>query len=89
LHGDNQTILKERYTFDHNPDVISNEVTVFDHALTRLCIVTKLSPQSRPAAVVVEDNCMENNYQYRHPGRTVVSRRRRNAHAYKERSATS
>jgi len=37
LHADNQTIVKERYTFDRNdPDVISNEVTVFDHALTHL-----------------------------------------------------
>ena len=31
LHADNQTIVKERYTFDKSvPDVISNEVTVLD-----------------------------------------------------------
>jgi hypothetical protein len=42
LHADNQTIVKECYTFDrNNPDVTSNEVTVFDHALTRPWIVTK------------------------------------------------
>jgi hypothetical protein len=31
LHADNQTIVKERYTFDRDdPDLISNEVTVID-----------------------------------------------------------
>ena len=42
LHADNQTVVKERYTFDKNePDVIHNEVTVFDHALTHPWTVTK------------------------------------------------
>jgi hypothetical protein len=42
LHADNQTIVKERYTFDpDNPDVISNEVTVLDHALIHPWTVTK------------------------------------------------
>ena len=62
LHADNQTIVKERYTFDGNtPNVITNEVTVFDHALTRPWTVTKRcrrDPNPRPWWV--EDNCMEN-----------------------------
>ena len=63
LHADNQTVVKERYTFDKNePDVIHNEVTVFDHALTHPWTVTKhyrRSPDRHPWWV--EDNCMENN----------------------------
>src|SRR5436309_14282963 len=61
LHADNQTIVKEHYTFDRFfPDVISNEVTVFDHALTHPWTVIKhyrRSPKSHPWWV--EDNCME------------------------------
>jgi hypothetical protein len=63
LHADNQTVVTERYTFDKNePDVIHNEVTVFDHALTRPWTVTKhyrRSPDPHPWWI--EDNCMENN----------------------------
>lgn len=63
LHADNQTIVKERYTFNKNePNDIYNEVTVFDHALTRPWIVTKhyrRSPDPHPWWV--EDNCPENN----------------------------
>jgi hypothetical protein len=71
LHADNQTIVKERYTFDNNdrPEVINNEVTVFDHALTRPWTVTKhyrRSPQAHPWWV--EDNCMENNNHIRIQG---------------------
>src|SRR6516162_6338376 len=48
LHADDQTIVKERYTFDKNdPDVISNEERY------------RRSPNPRPWWV--EDNCMENN----------------------------
>jgi hypothetical protein len=71
LHSDNQTIVKERYTFDNNerPEVINNEVTVFDHALTRPWTVTKhyrRSPEAHPWWV--EDNCMENNNHIRIQG---------------------
>jgi hypothetical protein len=63
LHADNQTIVKERYTFNKNePNDIYNEVTVIDHALTRPWIVTKhyrRSPDPHPWWV--EDNCPENN----------------------------
>jgi hypothetical protein len=71
LHFDNQTIVKERYTFDNSerPQVINNEVTVFDHALTRPWTVTKhyrRSPEAHPWWV--EDNCMENNNHIRIQG---------------------
>jgi hypothetical protein len=63
LHADNQTIVRERYTFDkNNPNVITNEVVVIDHALTHPWIVTKRyqrGPDRQPWWV--EDNCMENN----------------------------
>jgi hypothetical protein len=70
LHGDNQTIVKERYTFDRNdPDVISNEVTVIDHALTHPWTVTKHYRRSpNPHPWWVEDNCMENNSRIRIQG---------------------
>jgi hypothetical protein len=70
LHADNQTIVKERYTFDKNePDVIHNEVTVFDHALTHPWTVTKHYRRSPiPQPWWVEDNCMENNSHIRIQG---------------------
>jgi hypothetical protein len=70
LHADNQTIVKERYTFDdRHPDVITNEVTVFDHALTRPWSVTKrYRRESNPHPWWVEDNCMENNNHIRIQG---------------------
>jgi hypothetical protein len=90
LHADNQTVVKERYTFDKNePDVIHNEVTVFDHALTHPWTVTKhyrRSPDRHPWWV--EDNCMENN-RHQDPGRALLSQRRRHDHAGKEGSAAS
>jgi hypothetical protein len=70
LHADNQTIVTERYTFDKNePDVIHNEVTVFDHALTHPWTVTKHYRRSPiPQPWWVEDNCMENNSHIRIQG---------------------
>ena len=63
LHADNQTFVKERYTFKKDkPNDIYNEVTVFDDALTRPWTVTKhyhRSPIDKPWWV--EDNCSENN----------------------------
>jgi hypothetical protein len=70
LHADGGTIVKERYTFDRsNPDVITNEVTVFDHALTRPWTVTKhYRHEPNPHPWWVEDNCMENNNHIRIQG---------------------
>jgi hypothetical protein len=63
LHEDNQTIVKERYYLDKaNPDLLHNQVTVFDHALTRPWTVTKTlqrEPNARP--YWREVSCAENN----------------------------
>jgi hypothetical protein len=70
LHADGETIVKERYTFDRNtPDVINNEVTVLDHALTHPWTVTKHYRRNpNPYPWWVEDNCMENNNHLRVQG---------------------
>jgi hypothetical protein len=70
LHADNQTIVKERYTFDEStPDIISNEVTVLDHALTHPWTVIKhYRRRPDPNPWWVEDNCMENNNHLRIQG---------------------
>ena len=42
LHADNETIIKERITLDKaNPNLLHNEITTIDHALTRPWVVTK------------------------------------------------
>ncbi len=63
LHRDNATIVKERIYLDKaDPDIFHDEVTVFDHALTRPWTVTKSyrrEPDPRP--YWREVNCAENN----------------------------
>ena len=63
LHKDNQTIVKERIYLDKaDPNILRNEVTVTDHALTRPWTVTKSfrrEPDARP--YWREVNCAENN----------------------------
>ena len=42
LHFDNQSIFKERFYLDHdNPNILHDEITVLDHALTRPWSVDK------------------------------------------------
>jgi len=62
LHEDNQTIVKERLYLDKGDlDIMHNEITVFDHALTRPWTVNKR--YSRIHNVLwYEDNCTENNH---------------------------
>ena len=63
LHRDNATIVKGRIYLDKaDPDIFHDEVTVFDHALTRPWTVTKSyrrEPDPRP--YWREVNCAENN----------------------------
>jgi hypothetical protein len=61
LHKDNQTIIKERIYLDQaNPDVLRDEITTIDHALTRPWTVTKsFSRQKNPTWT--EYDCNENN----------------------------
>jgi hypothetical protein len=63
LHEDNQTIIKERIHLDaENRNVLHNQITVFDHALTRPWTVNKAyrrNPNPRPVWHEIE--CAEGN----------------------------
>jgi hypothetical protein len=63
LHFDNQSTFKERLHLDKtDPNILHNEITVFDHALTRPWSVNKTyrrSPDPRPSWP--ESNCAKNN----------------------------
>ena len=67
LHRDNQTIIKERFFLDQSdPDVLHDEITVIDHALTGPWTVTRnyrREPDPRP--VWREVVCAENNLHVR------------------------
>jgi hypothetical protein len=63
LHADNQTIIKERiYSDKANRNILHDEITLIDNALTRPWTVTKdyrRSPQARPRWP--DSVCVENN----------------------------
>jgi hypothetical protein len=63
LHSDNQSTFKERFRLDKaDPNILHDEITVFDHALTRPWSVDKTfvrNPNPRPNWP--ESNCNENN----------------------------
>ncbi len=63
LHKDNQTIVKERIHLDqHDPDILIDELTTIDHALTRPWTVTKRYHRVKnPQPVWLEEVCAENN----------------------------
>jgi hypothetical protein len=65
LAFDNESIFKERFHLDNNdPNVFHNEITVFDHALTRPWSVDKSfrrNPNPRPSWR--ETSCTEGNNQ--------------------------
>ena len=61
LHPDNQTVTKERIYLDKaDPNILRDEITVYDHALTRPWTVTRGYQRDR-APVWIEDHCAENN----------------------------
>jgi hypothetical protein len=61
LHPDNQTVVKERIFPDKaDPDILHNELTTFDHVLTRPWTVMKNYRRDHNE-VWPEDNCSENN----------------------------
>jgi hypothetical protein len=61
LHADNQTVVKERLYLDKaNPDILKNEVTTIDHALTRPWTVVKSYHRVRNP-IWVEAICAEGN----------------------------
>ncbi len=63
LHADDQSVVKERISLDKaDRNVLHNEITTIDHALTRPWTVTRTyrrDPNSQP--VWVEYVCFENN----------------------------
>jgi hypothetical protein len=65
LAFDNQSVFKERFHLDKgNPNILHNEITVFDHALTRPWSVDKTfrrNPNPRPRWN--ETSCTEGNNQ--------------------------
>jgi hypothetical protein len=65
LHGDNQSLFKERLFVDHaNPNLLHDEITVFDHALTRPWTVDKRYVRDTdPLQNWPESNCPEYNAQ--------------------------
>ena len=61
MHADNQTVIKERFYLDQaNADLLRDEMTTFDHALTRPWSATKSYRRERKA-LWTENNCTENN----------------------------
>jgi len=61
LHYDNQTVVKERIHLDKaNRDILRDELSVLDHALTHPWDVTR-SYRRLPDPTWIEDVCAENN----------------------------
>ena len=64
VHEDNQTIVKERIYLDKtNPNMLHDEITTIDHALTRPWTITKdyrRNPTTQPIWWA-ETQCAENN----------------------------
>jgi hypothetical protein len=62
LHKDNQTMVKERIFLDKtNPDILYDEITTIDHALTRPWTVTKKFRRERNPTWF-ENDCSEDNH---------------------------
>ena len=62
MHVDNETVIKERIYLDKsNRDLLIDEVTTFDKALTRPWTVTKKYMRETKNVMWFEYNCTENN----------------------------
>jgi hypothetical protein len=63
LHADNQSIIKEKMYLDaRDKDLLHEDITVIDHALTRPWTVNKIYRRDRdPRPVWVEENCSDGN----------------------------
>jgi hypothetical protein len=61
LHRDGETVIKERFFLDKtNPDILHDEITVSDHALTHPWTVMK-NMKREPKPIWVESICAEGN----------------------------
>ena len=62
LHGDNETVVKERIFLDKtNPNILRDEITTTDHALTRPWTVTRSYRRERKP-IWFEYVCAEGNH---------------------------
>ena len=63
LHHDNKTVIKERIYLDKaNPNLLNDDMTVIDHALTRPWSVTKKARRDQRARPMWQTSvCAENN----------------------------
>ena len=61
VHKDGETVVKERFFLDKsNPDLLRDEITTYDHALTRPWTILKTMKRER-RPVWVESICSEGN----------------------------
>ncbi len=59
LHHDNESVIKERLSLDKsNPNILLNEITTYDHALTRPWTVTKHYQRVPGKVEFHEDLCL-------------------------------
>ena len=67
LHSDNETVVKERIYLDKaDPDLLHDDVTTIDHALTEPWTVARSYRRNKsPRPSWVEMNCAENNQHIR------------------------
>jgi hypothetical protein len=62
FHPDNEAVFKERiYSDKANPDILHNDITTIDHALTRPWTVTRNYRRERQRVVWTEYVCHEDN----------------------------
>ncbi len=62
LHYDNESVIKERLSLDKsNPNLLLNEITTYDHALTQPWTVTKHYQRVPGPIEFHEDLCSEDN----------------------------
>jgi hypothetical protein len=61
MADDGETIVKERFFLDKaNPNILHDEITTIDNALTRPWTVMK-NYRRLPSVIWIEDNCAEGN----------------------------
>jgi hypothetical protein len=62
LHADNETVVKERIYLDKaNPNILHDEITTFDHALTHPWKIVKHYVRENRPAIWFEAICAEGN----------------------------
>jgi hypothetical protein len=61
VHKDGETVVKERFYLDKaNPNILHDEITTIDHALTRPWTIVK-NMRREPKPIWVESICSEGN----------------------------